>query len=212
VPGREWHIAAAVVAGLSVLLQLVLTVTGNTPSGSATPLPTRLLRFVGYFTIESNLLVCVSTTWLALGRDLTTLAWRVVRLAGLVGVTVAGIVYLIALRPISDTEGWSAVSDAGLHYVSPVVAVVGWLVVGPRRRIDRMVVLTTLVWPAAWFAWVLTVGAISDYYPYPFIDVADLGYGQALLNALSITLFLVAVALCALWIDRRLTVRDDARR
>jgi hypothetical protein len=174
-------------------------------------LSTRLLRFAGYFTIESAVMVCVSTTWLALGRDLTTLAWRVVRLAGLVGVTVAGVVYVIALRPISDVEGWSAISDAGLHYVTPVVAVLGWLVAGPRGRIDRMVVLATLVWPAAWFAWVLAVGALTDYYPYPFIDVSDLGYGQALLNAVSITLLLVAVALCGLWIDRRLIVREAAR-
>jgi hypothetical protein len=212
VPGREWHIAAAVVAGLSVLLQLLLTVTGNTPSGSANPLPTRLLRFVGYFTIESNVMVCVTTTWLALGRDLTTTLWRVVRLAGLVGVTVAGVVYVVALRPISDAEGWSAVAAAGLHYVAPVVAVAGWVVAGPRTRIDRTVVLATLAWPAAWFTWVLVVGAVTDYYPYPFIDVADLGYGQAVLNALAITALLVGVALCALGLDRRLSARADARR
>lgn len=211
-PGREWHIAVAVVAGLSVFLQLVLTVTGNTPSGSANPLPTRLLRFVGYFTIQSNVLVCVGAARLALGHDLTSLAWRVVRLAGLVGTTVSGVVYVIALRPISDTEGWSAVSDAGLHYVTPVLAVIGWVVAGPRARIDRRVVLAMLVWPAAWFLWVLLVGAVTDYYPYPFIDVGDLGYGQALLNALSITAFLIAVALFALWVDRRLRLALDARR
>lgn len=202
--GREWHIAVALVAGLSVLLQLVLTVTGNTAGSSATALPTRLVRFVGYFTIESNLLVCVSTARLAMGRDLTTLAWRAVRLAGIVGIVVTGLVYVVALRPISDVHGWAAVADAGLHYLSPVLAVAGWLVAGPRHRIDGSVVMATLAWPVGWFGWVLLIGELTGYYPYPFIDVSDLGYGQALVNALIVTALLIAVALAAYLADARL--------
>jgi hypothetical protein len=205
IPGREWHIAVALVTGLSVLLQLVLTVTGDASGGASTPLPTRLVRFVGYFTIESNLLVCVSSARLALGRDLTTLAWRAVRLAGMSGIVVTGLVYVVALRPISDVHGWAAVADAGLHYVSPVLAVAAWVVAGPRRRIDRSVVLAASAWPVAWLGWVLIVGAWTDYYPYPFIDVADVGYARAVLHALFLTALLVSVALGIYLADRRLS-------
>jgi hypothetical protein len=211
IPGREWHLAVALVAGLSVLLQLVLTVTGNTSGGSSLPLTTRLLRFAGYFTIVTNLLVCVSTSRLALGRDLTTVAWRAVRLAGLVGIVVIGLVYPVALRSISDVHGWAAVADVGLHYLSPVLAVAGWVIAGPRHRIDRSVVLATLAWPVLWFAWVLIVGAWTDYYAYPFIKAEEIGYGQALLNALAITGLLVAVALGAFFVDVKLSARPVRR-
>jgi hypothetical protein len=208
--GRGWQILAAVVAGGSVLLQFCLTMWGSSPNATASPWGTRLLRFIGYFTIESNLLVFASTLRLALGRDLTTLVWRAVRLAGITGIAVTGMVYLVALRSQNTDQGWWAVANYGLHYVSPVVALVGWVVAGPRHRIDRRVLMVTVGWPVAWFGWVLTYGAISDYYPYPFVDVAEVGYGRALVNALIVSALLVAVAAAAYGVDRWLGAREPA--
>ena len=42
------------------------------------------------------------------------------------------------------------------------------------------------------------------WYPYPFLDVNDLGYGRTLLNCLLVTVFYIALAFGARWLDGRL--------
>lgn len=200
-PGAAWfHLLTAVVTTAALLLQAVLTTTAG---GSA--LPVRWLRLAGYFTVQSNLLVAAAAwaLWRRPNRG-ARIVFRVVRLAGLVGITVTGLVYLVVLRPVVDLDGWSAVADSLLHYVVPVLAVTGWVVYGPRRRADRRVVLLVLAWPAAWFGWTLLQGAVTGFYPYPFVDVGEVGLGRVLANAALVLALLLAVAAGYLWADGRL--------
>jgi hypothetical protein len=206
-PGATWfHLATAVVTTAALVLQLVLTTTTT-----GQPLPVRWLRLASYFTIQSNLLVAAAAwaLWAHPARG-ARLLFKVVRLDGVVGITVTGLVYVVVLRPTVDLDGWWAVADALLHYAVPLLAVVGWVVYGPRRRTDPRVVLLALVWPVAWFGWTLAHGAVTGFYPYPFVDVDDLGHGTVLGNAALVTALLLAVAGAYLWADRWLDAR--ARR
>ena len=73
----------------------------------------------------------------------------------LVGITVTGLVHFALLRPLLHLDGASWVADKLLHMVVPVLAVVGWLVAGPRPRAPWRDALTALAWPVAWLAWTL---------------------------------------------------------
>ena len=163
---RWWHLATAVLAGGSLLLQLVVVVT----SGPQT-VGVRLVRFVSYFSIESNLLVFIGTVMLVRDRRRDGAVWRAIRLSGLVSITVTGLIYVLVLRPVVAVDGWAVVAGSGLHYAVPVLVVLGWALFGPRERIHRLDVLAALTWPMAWFAWTLAHGAVTRFYPYPFIDV-----------------------------------------
>lgn len=206
-PGAAtFHLVTAVVTTAALLLQLVLTATAT---GSS--LPTRLLRLVSYFTIESNALVA-AVSWALWHHPLrgNRTLFKVVRLDALLGITVTGAVYVVVLRPVVHLEGWWAVADALLHYVVPLLVVVGWVVYGPRRRVDRRVVLLALAWPVAWFGWTLLHGLVTGFYPYPFVEADRIGYGSVLLNAGLVLALLLTLAVVALWADRRLDAR--ARR
>ena len=65
--------------------------------------------------------------------------------------------------------------------------VVDWLVDPPRHRLPRWAVLAWLAYPAAYLGYTLVRCAIVDWYPYPFVDVAEHGYGRVLLNAAVLT-------------------------
>lgn len=201
-PARTWHAVTALVSGAALALQLVLSTALE-----GEPLAVRWLRLVSFFTIQSNLLVCVTTSRLALRGDVEPRGWRVARLCGVMGITVTGLVYVTVLRGINDLEGWWVVADAMLHYAVPLLAVVGWLAFGPRGRVDRSVAGRALLWPVAWLAYTLAHGAVSGWYPYPFLDVAELGYGPALLNCAVVTVLMVAVASALLALDHRLPAR-----
>lgn len=113
--------------------------------------------------------------------------------------------------PIVDLSGVSAVTNVGFHYASPLLAVVGWLLFGPRPRIDRRTLAWSLVWPLAWLAYTLTHGALTGWYPYPFIDAMELGYPATLLNAALVTVLMLVVGALFFFADARLSPRAALR-
>jgi hypothetical protein len=196
---RVWHAVTAVVAVAALLLHVVLVVI----SGQGTS-PERLLRLAGYFTVQADVFVAAGCGLLALRPERDSVAWRVLRADALVAMVVTILVYVALLRPTLHLSGWEAVADAALHYVCPLMVITGWVLFGPRRRIDVQVVLLAVGWPLGWFAWTLLHGALSGFYPYPFVDVRSLGYGGVLLRAGLATGLLFGLTVAVWTLDRRL--------
>lgn len=208
---RRWHTLTAAVAVTALVLQLVLIVIGNPVLDEVEPpgLAMRVYRFFAYFTIESNLLVAVAAVTLARdpGRDGPT--WRVVRLAGIVGIAITAVVHFVLLRPLLDLEGWDWAADKLLHMAVPALAVVGWIAFGPRPRITSRVVWLALLFPLTWAAWTLTFGALDGWYPYPFLDPDEEGWGAVLVTVVGITAVFLAFFGAAAWWDRRSPPRPE---
>lgn len=205
--GRWWHILTFAVASVALVLQLALIISGeNVLAGVGQPVPDveRVRRFFSYFTIQSNFLVAAST-YLIVRRRADSRAFRVIRLSSLVGITVTGIVAAVALPPSPLYSTLNLLCDRLLHIVVPVLAFVGWLAFGPRGKVLRQDLLPSLIWPIAWLATTLALGPIVNWYPYPFINVAEIGYGRTLLNCAVIAVLFLALAALAGWVDRRLT-------
>lgn len=167
----------------------------------------RLFDWVSYFTILSNVVVAVVMTMLARGRGRDSAVFRVLRLDSLLMISVTGIVYAVVLAPAADVRGWENLSNALLHYITPVVTVVVWLIAGPRGWITLRTAVLALVVPITWAAYTLLRGAIINAYPYGFIDVVRYGYASVLTSIAGIAVFGFAIGLVYLLIDRLLTRR-----
>lgn len=185
---RAVHGVVAVVAAVAILWQLGLIVNGEAVLNetSRPDLAVRLARFVSYFTVLSNLLVLGCSAVLARDPQHDGLRWRLVRMATMVGITVTGVVHWFLLRPLLDLSGSSYVVDKLLHVVVPILALVAWVVAGPREQAARPQVLGALLWPLLWGAFTLARGSVTGWWPYPFIDVDELGWGQVLLNLVAV--------------------------
>lgn len=195
---RRVHLVVAVVTWFAVLFQLVLVFTGEAVLVEEDPpaLGARIYRFFAYFTIQSNLLVAITSTALARTPTLDRPGWRVARLAGLVGITVTGLVHFFLLRPLLDLDGANWAVDKLLHMVVPVIAIVAWAVAGPRPRASVREAAYALVWPVAWTAWTLVVGQVDGWVPYPFLNADENGWGAVGIACAGITvLFLLLFAL-----------------
>lgn len=203
---RWWHAATAVAAAFALLAQLVLVLAGAAVlvEDRPPPLGTQLVRLASYFTIQSNVVVLVAAASLARRPDRDGGFWRVVRLAGLTGITVTGLVHWVLLRPLLHLTGWSYAVDKLLHVVVPLLAVVGWLLFGPRPRVTLRVAALSLVWPLVWLAYTLVMGAVVGWYPYPFLDVREQGAAAVAAAGLGITVVFVAVSAVFGLGDRRL--------
>ena len=90
-----------------------------------------------------------------------------------------------------------------------MLSLVGWLAFGPRGLVRREDLAPTLIWPVGWLLATLALGPFVGWYPYPFIDVDEIGLGRTVLNCAVIAVLFLALAALALWADRRLS-RDRA--
>lgn len=204
---RAWHAVLALVVAASLVTQTVLLLDGGTDAnsgeGGVVPLGTRFVRFFSFFTVQSNLLVLFAAVTLVLDPARDGRLWRVLRLDALLGITVTGLVFGTVLAPYLNPTGVAWWVNAGFHYVSPVMAVVGWLLFGPRPRGGGRVVAWALVWPLAWVAWTFARGAVTGWYPYPFLDAGELGFWVALRSTGVVVVLSVLLLVVFHRLDRR---------
>jgi hypothetical protein len=212
---RRVHLVVAVVAWFALAFQLVLVLTGEAILVEEDPpgLAARTYRYFAYFTIQSNILVAVTSTVLARDPGADRPWWRMARTAALVGITVTGVVHFFLLRPLLDLDGANWAADKLLHIVVPVLAVAAWAAAGPRPRTSVRESAYALAWPLAWTAWTLVVGQVDGWVPYPFLDTSEEGWGAVVIACVGITVLFLAVFALHGWLDRRLRpAPGEARR
>ena len=135
---RAWFAITALVALTGLVVQVIAT-AGDT-SGRFATVAGRVANLFCFFTIDSNLLVTVTSALVALGLARGRL-FAVLWLDALVGIIVTGIVYQVALAGLYELHGLALFADTMLHKVTPILFVLGWLVAGPRGA---------LAWRTVW--------------------------------------------------------------
>ena len=208
VTARVFFAVTAAVAGGGLLLQLVLT--ARTSEGVFDTRAGRIVNLFCFFTIQSNIIVAVTTALLAVRPDRRSTLFRTLRLDGLLAIAVTGIVFRLALSGLRQLEGEDALADDLLHLASPVLCVTGWMLFGPRRALSGRAIAWSVAFPLAWVVLTLVRGPFVDYYPYPFIDVDQHGYGRVLVNVALVALLFLALAGAALGVDRWVGRRTGA--
>ncbi len=176
-----WRGAIALLGWFALGLQLWLRLSDPSPPGPALS----LLNFFSYFTILTNILIALSMTFAALPGASGAAGFfkrASVRTALTLYIAIVGTVYFLILRHTWDPQGWQLVADRLLHYAIPVLALLDWIFVTPKQGLKPAQALRWLAYPSAYGAYVLIRGAVDGFYPYPFLDVATLGYGRVLIN------------------------------
>lgn len=154
-------------------------------------------RFFLFFTILSNLLA--TAVFLEGGRRQLVGAAPVPDLwrgAAVVYMTVTFVVFAVLLRGLQEELQTNIVwVDTVLHRVMPVAVMADWLIEPPHRALNfRRSVTTWLLPPVIWTTFTLLRGAVDGWYPYPFLDPANGGYGTVALYAVGIFVLFLLVA------------------
>jgi len=205
---RLWFGLTFIAIGIGLVLQVALVAAAD-EGHFATPL-SRMFNLFFFFTILSNILLGFSCLLLYLNPRRTSTAFRVVRLTGLIGIAVTGVVFHGILKERIDLHGWSRLADFILHTFAPIAGVLGWLIFGPRRLITPRVVGLTVIFPAVYGAVTVIRGEIVDWYPYFFMNPNENGYGQVALYSVVIAVLFVGLAAGAHELDDWLSSMRDA--
>jgi hypothetical protein len=192
----------AIVAWSGVVLQLYLSLRLTDARGMSTL--QGLAIYFGYFTVLTNILVAVASTWPAAlpatapGRFFTQPA-----AIGWVASSIAfvGVAYFVLLRHVWNPQGLQLVADVLIHYIVPALVVVYSVIALRRTTLRWTAPLWWSLYPVIYFVYVLLRGALMGRYPYHFIDVSQLGYALTLRNALGlwVAFLVLAYVLLLLW-------------
>jgi hypothetical protein len=202
---RIWFGATAACVLAGVLISAVNAANATGPEAHFHAAAGRFFNTFAFFTVQSNLLIGVATLLLALRLDRSATAFAVMRLSGLVAILVTAIVFHAVLAQLLNLSGWGRIGNELVHTIVPAMAVVGWLMLGPRGIVSKRVVWLSLIFPICWLAFTLIRGAIIGWYPYPFLDVTKLGYARTALNCLWVAVLLLGLAAGATALDRWLS-------
>ena len=134
----------------------------------------------GYFTTWSNILVGLTLTALYLNPERTGRIFFRLRNTGLLMITMTMVLYHLLLAGTSNPQSWYAISNILQHYITPMISIVVWLVLGPRGEFKFSDTFAVFIIPIAYLAYTLIHGAMASVYPYPFFNVIKYGYVSVL--------------------------------
>jgi hypothetical protein len=195
----EMRLVAAVIAliawaGLVTQFFAVFAVNGSVVGS--------LGVLIVYFTITTNLLVAVLFTGIAAG--FRPFGEPSVVAGTALAILLVGVVYQLLLRGLQELSGGSAVADALVHLITPVVVPVFWLLFVRKGALRWTDPLMWAIYPLAYLVYALVWGGMHGRYPYPFLNVGALGTGRVGLNVVVIAVGFLVVAWGVVALDRRL--------
>lgn len=181
------------------------------------------LSVLRYYTLLSNVL-CVlyfgaAAVFAAMGRGIF-----LPRFKGMVimCITVTGIVFHFMLSgTMFSMGGAQAAASILLHYVTPIMAVLDWLLFDEKGRYTAVSPLLWTVLPDAYFVlgtiYGFTLGARYPFYgpsrfPYFFMDYDMLGVWRVLLYVLVMNLGFIALGYIYYLLDRLMARKRDSSR
>jgi len=168
-------------------------------------IPETIIRYFSFFTILTNLLVALCCTFLLLKSNSYIARFfskngTITAIAAYI--TIVGIVYNLILRFLWNPKGLEQVVDELLHTIIPILFVLTWLVFIPKATLKWSNILSWLIFPFLYLIYILIRGLSAGYYPYPFLDVRQLGYNKVFLNSLGVLVAFLVVSILFIAIDR----------
>lgn len=200
---RLFATLTALLGWLALALQLLLSIQLTIANGQGAL--TGVWIYLGYFTILTNVLAALALTAATRGPRgaVSRFFGRPdVHTAIAMSIAIVAAIYNLMLRQLWQPHGWQIVADNTLHVVMPALFLLYWWLAVPKATLRWSQVIQWQLYPAAYFAYALLRGAITHWYPYPFLDVGSLGYLRVLINACVVLLVFVVVALLLVALGR----------
>jgi len=195
-------IITALLGCFGILLQFYLILANQT---SAVSFWGRFFNFFSYFTVSTNILVTLSLMFSLLQSSSGVGQFfrrPIVHSAIAMYILIVGLVYFFILQKLWKPQGLDWVADSTLHYAIPFLYTIYWLAFIPKGQVKWKHSLVWLIYPAIYFGYSLLRGAVTHWYPYPFIDVKENGYDGALKNAGILLVVFLVMALLFISIDK----------
>lgn len=195
---RKFEIVGLCIGWFAVLSQLVLMIENRQADIFET-----VVRFFSFFTILTNTIVALYFTASVL-KPKKLLPRLLLKDGTITAITafilIVGAVYQIVLRSIWEPTGLQLIVDELLHTIIPLYMLGYWFFNVDKSDLAPKKVFIWLLYPLIYVGVILVRGGFSNYYPYPFLNVSEIGFEKTIINtavilACSIILLMVLLVL-----------------
>lgn len=165
-----------------------------------------VIRFFSFFTILTNILVALyfsSRLSIFKNTSFSKLSNNGHLTALTAFILVVGLVYQIILRTTWQPTGLQIIIDELLHTIIPLFMFLYWLKFAAKNDLIFKNSSVWLWYPISYFICIIIRGHFSNFYPYPFVNVTEIGYTQVLINAVIISLFFLFIMSFLLFLGKK---------
>ncbi|WP_167040698.1 Pr6Pr family membrane protein [Salinibacterium sp. ZJ454] len=205
---RVLRLTVRLLMAVLILVAVTGTFIDTANNGAVNP-----FNFFGYFTIQSNLFYAaalVAAVVIEARRERVGDLMLVARASITTYLVIVGSVYATLLAPLGVGSIAPAWANVMLHIVTPIFAVLQWLLAADRRRIPFRRLWLLLIYPFVWIVVVLIRGATDGWVPYPFLDPAA-GYVVLAMYCAAILLAMLTVGSLVVLASRAPTLMRQTR-
>lgn len=154
---------------------------------------------LGYFTV----LTTFGIAWVLIAIALKGVTTKILEFfrhpsvisAFTTAIILVALVYALVLRQLWNPDGLRYWVDISLHYVIPPMFVMIWWLLVPAGSLHWRNLLSWLIYPSGYLAMVYVRGLFTGFYPYPFINVNELGVWRVLLNSLGLLMLFAFIGM-----------------
>jgi hypothetical protein len=186
---KPYRIVGAALGWFTIIAQYVLNIQqdGVIPG---------TITYFGFFTMLGNIQVAIAFAAPLLPQFPGAAFFNRpgVRTAVAVYIFVVDVIFYLLLRKVYDPTGFGAVLNLSLHYILPPLYVLDWLLFVPKQSLSYRQIAYWQIFPIVYAILTMTRGAITGYYPYPFLDAGKYGYGQIAINIAVLSAFFILLS------------------
>jgi len=201
--GRFLQIAGLVIGLAGLVLQFCITIPASMEAGRS--FLASIVFLFSFFTILTNIgavLVHVSLLSPSGYAWLPAFAGPRMRAGVAVSIALVFIVYATVLAQLWQPQGLFLLCDVLLHYVTPVLFVLWWLVAGANGSTRWRDISWWMLYPIVYLVYALARAPMAGEVPYPFLDVAKNGAASVSIAALAVTGLFLVLCIIAVFVDR----------
>ncbi|MGL4340165.1 MAG: Pr6Pr family membrane protein, partial [Rhodoglobus sp.] len=164
-------------------------------------------KYFTLFTIQSslmNVVVLLVGGVLALRRVSDTVLYTTMRMLVVVYGVVTGVVYNALIRGGPPEDGFTPVQwpNEVVHVAIPIFLLLDWLLSPGRPALRWAALRIVMIYPLSWLAYTLIAGAVTGWYPYPFLQ-PETGWLSVSIYIVAISGFVLFVGFLAVAYSRR---------
>ena len=168
-------------------------------------IPETIIRFFSFFTILTNILVALflTTSVFRLKKfpfDLFLAKGTLTAITAFI--VIVGLVYQIVLRQIWEPTGLQYIVDELLHTIIPLFMLGYWFFNIRKEDLLLKPVFNWLIYPSIYLIFIIVRGYLSGYYPYPFLNINEIGYQSVFINITVIFTITIATIIALSFIGK----------
>ena len=191
-----------------------------------------IVNVFAYFTNLSNMFVFIITTYFLYktfknikhNKNYIAKANAILHLFVVFAISVTMIVFTGLLIYIASNNAWDILSNSGkhfiteplFHYVIPILFIIDYVLFAEHGKITYKKAADFCFYCVVYFLWLVlraqthtllhNVPSINyqSYYPYPFLDINQLGVVKTIISTLTCMIGFYVYSLLLIWLDGRL--------